>query len=158
MSRVRPARSFLSLDRVVAAIAAAMLLALPRAATAQAAVTSSGVAPHAEPGRVLVHLRKVSLTSPSVATPSIVVYADGPARVASRGDSLRVLTDTLRLDRMGSLVLDVTDADVHIRLLTPGEIEVEGPVTGAKSADRLGAGGRHIVFTKGGNEVKVLKE
>jgi hypothetical protein len=101
----------------------------------------------------VVWLRQVGIVYPagadSTAPVSIVVYATGPAKVGLSGADPAALTDTLRLTSVTEIAADVSDADVHIRLLSPGRLRVGGDVTGGR-AIHLTATGRHIVLLKGG--------
>jgi len=60
-----------------------------------------------------------------------------------------VLTDTLRLSSLPAITADVSEADVHIRLLTPGRMRLGAEVTGGRAL-RFTATGRHVVVLKGG--------
>ena len=101
----------------------------------------------------VVWLRQVAIVYPagadSTAPVSIVVYATGPAKVGLSGADPAALTDTLRLTAVTEIAADVSEADVHIRLLSPGRLRVGGDVTGGR-AIHLTATGRHIVLLKGG--------
>lgn len=110
---------------------------------------------HTPPARMaaVVWLRQVGIVYPagadSTAPVSIVVYSTGPAKVGLSGADPAALTDTLRLTAVTEIAADVSDADVHIRLLSPGRLRVGGDVTGGR-AIHLTATGRHIVLLKGG--------
>jgi hypothetical protein len=101
----------------------------------------------------VVWLRQVGIVYPagadSTAPVSIVVYATGPAKVGLSGAEPAALTDTLRLTAVTEIAADVSEADVHIRLLSPGRLRVGGDITGGR-AIHLTATGRHIVLLKGG--------
>jgi hypothetical protein len=86
------------------------------------------------------------LTSDSV---QVLVWAAGPARVGIGSADLAPLTDTLRLSSLPAITADVSQSDVHIRLLTPGRMRLAGEVSGGR-AIRFTATGRHVVILKGG--------
>jgi hypothetical protein len=79
----------------------------------------------------------------------VIVYSAGPARIGVDQLELRPLADTLRLSSLPMLAIDVSQADVHVRLLSPGRMRVAGDVLGGR-AIRFTATGRHIVVLKGG--------
>jgi len=79
----------------------------------------------------------------------VIVYSAGPARVGFGDAELRPLTDTLRLSSLPAITTDVSDADVHIKLLSPGRLRLSAEVTGGRAL-RFTATGRHVVVLKGG--------
>jgi hypothetical protein len=97
----------------------------------------------------IVRLTELNIREPKDSTISIIVYASGPARVAIGSGELAPLTDTLRLSSLPAITADVSQSDVHIRLLSSGRLKVGGPVSGGR-AIHLTASGRHIVLLKGG--------
>jgi len=97
----------------------------------------------------IVHLTELNIRDPKDAKVSVIVYASGPARVAVGAGELTPLTDTLRLSTLEPITADVSQSDVHIRLLSTGRLKVGGPVEGGR-AIHLTATGRHIVLLKGG--------
>ena len=97
----------------------------------------------------IVRLTELNIREPKDSTVRIIVYATGPARVAIGSAELTPLTDTLRLRSLPPITADVSQSDVHIRLLSSGRLKVGGPVTGGR-AIHLTASGRHIVLLKGG--------
>lgn len=104
-------------------------------------------------GRALVRIDAVGVNQgPDSAMAPILVYADGPARIGIDGKRPTALTDTLRLDRLHAMTVDVTDADVHIVYTGRGSIFVGGRVTGG-AASYLTATGNHIILQKGGTGV-----
>lgn len=164
-----PLRSALLAGGAVAALAIALALPLPRRVGAQAVVTTSATTrttidtvrvARSESGRVIVRTIESGLTIYAPGDPTILVFASGPSRVSVDGDDFRALPpgDTLRFDRLPTLAMDVTDADVHVQLVTPGRLRLKTKVTGASGATGLGATMRHIIFKKGGNEVTGVKE
>jgi hypothetical protein len=126
------------------------------ARTADAQSVSSAVnAPASSAVRLpaLVHLTEVGIVrgagldaSPEV---RVLVWATGPARIGLAGADLVPLTDTLRLSSLPAIAADVSNADVHIRLLSEGRLRLGGNVTGGR-AIHLTATGRHVVLLKGG--------
>lgn len=172
-----PLRTTLLAAGALATAALAVALPLPRQAVAQAAVTTSTTTiidtariARSEQGRVIVRTTDAGFTGYDRTPPVILVYttgklhntgeASGPARVSIDGGDYQVLspTDTLRLDRLPMMAFDVTDADVHVQLVTPGRIRLKAKVTGATGANGLSAQMRHIIFYKGGNGVGGPKE
>ena len=125
------------------------------AGTAAAQSVSNSVrqpAPAARPP-ALVHLSEVAIVggasieaSPEV---KILVWATGPARIGIAGGDLVPLTDTLRLSSLPTITADVSESDVHIRLLSTGRLRLGGDVTGGR-AIHLTATGRHVLLLKGG--------
>jgi hypothetical protein len=79
--------------------------------------------------------------------------AVGPARVGLGASDPTELSDTLRLQSLPTMTLDVTDGDIHLELVGSGKLRVGGAVTGAP-ANHLSAIGRHIVVLKGGIGVR----
>ena len=129
----------------------AAAIAAVAACAAPPSRASTAMAPPA--GRVLVFIDSVGVaTGPDSAMAPILVYATGPARVGIDGRAPTPLADTLRLDRLPAMTIDVTDADVHIVYTGRGSITVGGPVIGGP-ATRIGASGNHIVLQKGGTGV-----
>ena len=104
----------------------------------------------------LVRLTNLGLetTSDSV---QVVVYSSGPARVGIGQLEMKPLTDTLRLSSLPPLTMDVSKADVHVRLLTPGRMRLGGEVTNGR-AIRFSATGRHILVLKGGVGVDTITD
>lgn len=143
-SRCRSAPRFMR-----AGLLAGALLAATGAWSARPATHSAEGARMA----AVVWLRQVGIVYPagadSSAPVSILVYATGPAKVGLSGADPAALTDTLRLTAVTEIAADVSSADVHIRLLSPGRLRVGGDVTGGR-AIHLTATGRHIVLLKGG--------
>jgi hypothetical protein len=98
----------------------------------------------------IVRLTELNIRDPKDEKVSVIVYASGPgARVAVGAGELAPLTDTLRLSTLEPITADVSQSDVHIRLLSTGRLKVGGPVQGGR-AIHLTAIGRHIVLLKGG--------
>ena len=97
----------------------------------------------------IVRLTELDIRDKKDANVSVIVYASGPARVAVGAGELTPLTDTLRLSSLQPITADVSESDVHIRLLSSGRLKVGGPVQGGR-AIHLTATGRHIVLLKGG--------
>ena len=139
----RPARAVRGgvLPYVFAAVVG--LLAAAPAASAQSHAHS-----HARRATI-VRLTSLGLEAPSADSVQVVVWATGPARVGVGNADPTPLADTLRLSSLSSLTADVTQADVHIRLLSPGRMRLGGEVSGGR-AIRFTATGRHVVILKGG--------
>ena len=126
---------------IVAAVAA--VLALGSEASAQSQSRS-----HAR-SATIVRLTSLGLETPTADSVRVQVWAAGPARVGVGNAEPTAIADTLRLSALSSLTVDVTQADVHVRLLSPGRMRLGGEVSGGR-AIRFTATGRHIVILKGG--------
>jgi hypothetical protein len=98
---------------------------------------------------VLVRLSNVGLERSPSDSVQVIVYTTGPARVGVGNADPTPLTDTLRLSSLSTITADVSDADVHIRLLTPGRMRLSAEVSGGRAL-RFTATGRHVVVLKGG--------
>ena len=105
----------------------------------------------------IVRLTELNIREPKDSTIRIIVYATGPARVAVGAGELAPLTDTLRLSSLPAITADVSESDVHIRLLSSGRLKVGGPVMGGR-AIHLTASGRHIVLLKGGTGADTITD
>jgi bla regulator protein BlaR1 len=153
--RVRPA-SRVTLLVLGSALAAATVLALP--APSEAGII--GGLPLNSDLRAIVHLTRLGLANTPVAPDGglqgeILLYGDGPVRVATGLDALAPLTDTLHLKRLPAITADVTYGDLHIVLTGPGTFSVGGQVTGGlASGSDYGATGRHVVLLRGGIGIK----
>ena len=97
----------------------------------------------------IVRLTDLGLERATSDSVRIVVWATGPARIGIGNAEPAPLTDTLRLSSLPAITADVAEADVHIRLLTPGRMRLGGDVSGGR-AIHFTATGRHIVVLKGG--------
>jgi hypothetical protein len=97
----------------------------------------------------IVRLTSLGLETPTSDSVQVQVWSTGPARVGVGNADPTALADTLRLSSLSSLTADVTQADVHVRLLSPGRMRLGGEVSGGR-AIRFTATGRHIVILKGG--------
>ena len=89
-------------------------------------------------------------TAPSMSdSAQVVIYTAGSARVGVGSADPTPLADTLRLSSLSAITADVTDGDVHIRLLSPGRMRLAAEVSGGRAL-RFTATGRHVVVLKGG--------
>jgi len=120
------------------------------AATPVAAQPSTRIA-------AIVRLTELNIREPKDSTIRVIVYATGPASVAVGSGDLQPLTDTLRLTSLPAITADVSESDVHIRLLSSGRLKVGGPVSGGR-AIHLTASGRHIVLLKGGTGADTITD
>jgi hypothetical protein len=99
---------------------------------------------------VIVRINNVGLEQQKAGdSVRVIVYSAGPARVGVGDAAPTPLTDTLRLSSLPAITADVADADVHIRLLTPGRMRLSAEVSGGRAL-RFTATGRHVVVLKGG--------
>ena len=97
----------------------------------------------------IVRLTSLGLETPASDSVRVLVWATGPARVGVGTADPTPLADTLRLSALSSLTVDVSQSDVHVRLLSPGRMRLGGEVSGGR-AIRFTATGRHVVILKGG--------
>jgi hypothetical protein len=98
---------------------------------------------------VIVRLSNVGLERATSDSVQVIVYTTGAARVGVGNADPTPLTDTLRLSSLPTITADVSDADLHIRLLTPGRMRLSAEVSGGRAL-RFTATGRHVVVLKGG--------
>jgi hypothetical protein len=148
MTRLHRAPRALSVGLLAAAFATvsgAWMAAAPLAAQVAARTES------------VVHLTEINLRDSQSATVKVIIYATGPARVAVGNGELAPLTDTLRLSSLEPITADVSESDVHIKLLSPGRLKVGGPVTGGRAV-HITASGRHIVLFKGGTGADAITD
>ena len=130
--------------------ARAALLATTFALASGAWMSSTDVAHRAaRPAETIVRLTSLGLEHPTSDSVRVIVYSSGPARIGVDQLVLKPLADTLRLSSLPMLAIDVSQADVHVRLLSPGRMRLAGDVVGGR-AIRFTATGRHIVVLKGG--------
>jgi hypothetical protein len=122
----------------------------PADITRQRAVTDAP--PPTGSDRVIVRITEVGLKTTVLESPTVLVFASNSARVGIGNDAPTILTDTLRLSTLPAMTLDVTEGDVHVLLVSPGQITIRGTVTGGP-ATHLSATGRHIVVRKGGTGI-----
>ncbi|HEX5971515.1 MAG TPA: M56 family metallopeptidase [Gemmatimonadaceae bacterium] len=117
-------------------------------AAAGASSTSGGVTGK----RTIVTLTSLGLEGTGSST-TILVFADGPARIGIGDATLAALTDTLRLANLPSMAVDVTDSDVHLRLVGAGRMRIGAEVTNG-AASKFSATGSELVVLKGGAGVR----
>jgi hypothetical protein len=135
--------------------AAGCSLVTPEAASAQVAPAPSHVGHAQGQAQGQTHraaiVRLTALGSETLATDSIkvLVWTTGSARVGVGAADPTALTDTLRLSSLPAITADVSDGDVHVRLLSPGRMRLGGDVSGGRVV-RFTATGRHIVVLRGG--------
>jgi hypothetical protein len=119
-------------------------------ATPPVAAAQAHAHPQAHAHRAtIVRLTSLDLETPTPDSVQVVVWASGPARVGVGNADPTPLADTLRLSSLPSITADVSQGDVHIRLLSPGRMRLGGEVSGGR-AIRFTATGRHVVILKGG--------
>lgn len=82
-------------------------------------------------------------TLPGAASVAALAEQHRGALVGLGVDEPAALTDTLRLDRLPAMTLDVTDGSVHLALLSSGTMRVGAKVTGSPTT-RFAAMGRRI--------------
>lgn len=155
-----PTRAFRGgvLTYAFAALASASMSAEPASAQGHAH-PSSGQAqqplgpvqtPQAHVHRAtIVRLTALGLEKPPSDSVQVLVWAAGTAKVGVGDAAPTPLADTLRLSSLSAITADVSEGDVHIRLITPGRMRLGAEVSGGR-AIRFTATGRHIVVLKGG--------
>jgi hypothetical protein len=105
----------------------------------------------------IVRVHQIGLQIPNAEAPRVLVWATGSARVGIGTDEPAPLTDTLRLNSLPAITADVSEADVHVRLLSPGRMRLEADVSGGR-AIRFTATGRHVVLLKGGAGAETITD
>ena len=100
------------------------------------------------PGRAVVHLTSVGLEGVSLPL-TILVHTTGGAMVGIAGAEPQLLSDTLRLQSLPAMTLDVTDGEVQVWIVEKGRLHMEGDVTGG-TALHISASGRRLVILRGG--------
>lgn len=105
------------------------------------------------PWRTIVKITGVGLTS-TATPPTILVYTTGHALVGLGNDPPAELKDTLRLSSLPAMTLDVTDGDVHLRLLGRGTMRIDADVTGGR-ATHLSGEGHHLIVLRGGLGINI---
>ena len=124
--------------------------------TSMLAVTAGALASAQQPspaegsrGATIVRIHNVG-TAPSTSdSAQVIIYTTGSARVGVGSADPTPVADTLRLSSLTSITANVTDGDVHIRLLSPGRMRLAADVSGGRAL-RFTATGRHVVVLKGG--------
>ena len=97
----------------------------------------------------IVRLNDLGLEKGGSDSVRVLVWAAGSAKVGVGDAAPTPLADTLRLSSLPAITADVSEGDVHIRLITPGRMRLGAEVSGGR-AIRFTATGRHIVVLKGG--------
>jgi hypothetical protein len=97
----------------------------------------------------IVRLSALGLEKGPSDSVQVLVWASGTAKVGVGNADPTPLADTLRLSSLPAITADVSEGDVHIRLITPGRMRLGAEVSGGR-AIRFTATGRHIVVLKGG--------
>jgi hypothetical protein len=122
------------------------------AVEASAQAHPPGHAEHAQgqaPRAAIVRLTALALEKQTTDSIQVLVWTTGAARVGVGAADPTSLTDTLRLSSLPAITADVSEGDVHVRLLTPGRMRLGGEVSGGRAL-RFTATGRHVVVLKGG--------
>ena len=97
----------------------------------------------------IVRLSALGLEQPTSDSVQVLVWTSGSAKVGIGSADPTSLADTLRLASLPAITADVSEGDVHIRLVSPGRMRLGAEVSGGR-AIRFTATGRHIVVLKGG--------
>jgi hypothetical protein len=120
-----------------------------------ASASASAPAPAHPPAHSHAHrasiVRLTALNAEQLPSNSIrvLVWTTGSAKVGVGAADPTPLTDTLRLSSLPAITADVSEGDVHVRLLSPGRMRLGGDVSGGRVV-RFTAVGRHVVVLKGG--------
>jgi len=96
----------------------------------------------------IVKIMRVGLAN-TANPPTILVYATGRALVGIGSDTPTELEDTLRLSSLPAMTLDVTDGDVHFKLLGGGTMRIDADVTGGRALRLSGEGTSLTVLRRG---------
>ena len=129
-------------------LAAALLTSMLFSGGGMASAQESS--PPTNPRRTtIVRIHNVGTAPSTNDSAQVVIYTTGSARVGVGSADPTPLADTLRLSSLTAITADVTDGDVHIRLLTPGRMRLAADVSGGRAL-RFTATGRHVVVLKGG--------
>lgn len=131
------------------ALVAALLTTTLAVASGASASAQQTAAPDAPRRTVIVRIHNVGSEPGPNDSARVIVYSSGSARVGVGSADPAPLADTLRLSSLNSITADVTDADVHIQLLSPGRMRLSADVSGGRAL-RFTAVGRHVVVLKGG--------
>ena len=129
---------------VAALLTSTLVVASGATASAQQSASSDG-----QRRAVIVRIHNVGSAPSTSDSAQVVIYTSGSARVGVDNADPAPLTDTLRLSSLTAITADVTDGDVHIRLLSPGRMRLSADVSGGRAL-RFTSTGRHVVVLKGG--------
>ena len=132
--------------RAITAALLTSMLALSGGAPASAQQPSPADGPR---GATIVRIHNVGTAPSTNDSAQVIIYTSGSARVGVGSADPALVADTLRLSSLTSITADVTDGDVHIRLLSPGRMRLAADVSGGRAL-RFTATGRHVVVLKGG--------
>jgi hypothetical protein len=131
------------------ALAAALLISMLAVTSGDPASAQLPSQADASRGATIVRIHNVG-TAPSTSdSVQVIIYTTGSARVGVGSADPTPVADTLRVSSLTSITADVTDGDVHIRLLSPGRMRLAADVSGGRAL-RFTATGRHVVVLKGG--------
>lgn len=128
----------------------------------QPSIASRDVVPTQTDGRVIVRVTSVGThavewTSDGKLKGEVLIFTRGAAKVGIGSGELRAIKDTLRLKTLPGFTADVTDGEVHIKLLGSdrGTIELTATVTGGP-ATSLSGRDSYLVLLKGGVGIKTM--
>ena len=131
------------------ALVAAFLTSMLAGANGVPASAQQAAASDGQHRAVIVRIHNVGNEPGTSDSARVIIYSTGPARVGVGNADPTPVVDTLRLSSLTEITADVTDADVHIRLLSPGRMRLSADVSGGRAL-RFTATGRHVVVLKGG--------
>ncbi len=104
-----------------------------------------------------VGMRDVEVDGSGKIKGEILIYATGDAKLGLGTGALRPLKDTLHLKAMPAFSADVTNGEVHIKLVGSdnGEISLAATVSGGSAKSYRGEAA-HLVLMKGGAGIRTL--
>ncbi|MDP1862177.1 MAG: hypothetical protein Q8K82_26230, partial [Gemmatimonadaceae bacterium] len=125
-------------------------------------VASRNAGPAQSDGRAIVRVTSVAMHAVEWASDGklkgeVLIWTTGAAKVGLGAGELRALTDALHLKSLPGFTADVTDGEVHIRLVGSGAgtIELTATVTGGPAKSLTGRDS-YLVLMKGGVGIKTM--
>ncbi|MFA6165119.1 MAG: M56 family metallopeptidase [Gemmatimonadaceae bacterium] len=142
---------------VVASGSLALAIPVPRPT-----VASHDARPAQSDGRAIVRVTSVGMhgvewASDGTLKGEVLIFTTGGAKVGIGSGELKAIRDTLHLKSLPGFTADVTDGEVHIRLVGSknGTIELTATVTGGP-ATSLSGRDSYLVLMKGGTGIKTM--
>lgn len=142
---------------VVATGSIAFAIPVPRQTAA-----SRDAGPAQTDGRTIVRITSVAMhavewASDGTLKGEVLIFTTGAAKVGIGSGELKAIRDTLHLKSLPGFTADVTDGEVHIKLVgsAAGTIELTATVTGGP-AKSLSGRDSYLVLMKGGVGIKTM--
>ena len=142
---------------VVATGSVAFAIPVPRQTAA-----SRDVSPAQTDGRTIVRITSVAMhavewASDGTLKGEVLIFTTGAAKVGIGSGALKAIRDTLHLKSLPGFTADVTEGEVHIKLLgsAAGTIELTATVTGGP-AKSLSGRDSYLVLMKGGVGIRTM--